>query len=456
MSWINVTHLCLFNLMKRNPKKMFFRLKEDICGIINEYWEYLWPSKVRTNSWENTVASAVSMNTNIFKSGLEVMKQSGWWGLISFEPPFPLAKRGTKLSSRRSLTSKEGKSTNSDDDENEKINKDSVVDSKSNDMIDALAKLIASKADSDIYNPGGKASLAQLSFLDPDGEWQLLERIEAAKACPVLNRLKRKLILRRYKRTVGMKIFDLDKSCKKYIKATSPVYEFESKDIADCENKDEIAIPYVINPRLSLHCKLFGHEDEPSTQVSTFTHRRLKHFIWRDYECNPMKLAIMKELSVKINTIHPRRDFNFVFHPIDYVYFQPKYLKQVNNLLSQFFWPGIDLTEALNYPDFSIVALYGKLVIGAGFMTPAAYITYFFVHPDWERSGIGTFMMYHLIQSCQGKDITLHVSATNSAMILYQKFGFKPEQFIVNFYDKYYAENDVRFSKNALFVRLRR
>jgi ribosomal protein S18 acetylase RimI-like enzyme len=30
-----------------------------------------------------------------------------------------------------------------------------------------------------------------------------------------------------------------------------------------------------------------------------------------------------------------------------------------------------------------------------------------------------------LAQTCPGKDITLHVSVNNSAMILYQLFGFK-------------------------------
>ena len=44
--------------------------------------------------------------------------------------------------------------------------------------------------------------------------------------------------------------------------------------------------------------------------------------------------------------------------------------------------------------------------------------------------GIGTYMIYHLIQTCLGKDVTLHVSVTNPAMLMFQKFGFKPEEFI--------------------------
>lgn len=52
------------------------------------------------------------------------------------------------------------------------------------------------------------------------------------------------------------------------------------------------------------------------------------------------------------------------------------------------------------------------------------------------------------------RDITLHVSANNPAMILYQKFGFKIEEFVQNFYEHYIpAESEL--SKHALFLRLR-
>lgn len=52
------------------------------------------------------------------------------------------------------------------------------------------------------------------------------------------------------------------------------------------------------------------------------------------------------------------------------------------------------------------------------------------------------------------RDITLHVSANNPAMILYQKFGFKIEEFVQNFYVNYIPVNS-EMSKHALFIRLR-
>lgn len=53
------------------------------------------------------------------------------------------------------------------------------------------------------------------------------------------------------------------------------------------------------------------------------------------------------------------------------------------------------------------------------------------------------------------KDITLHVSINNPALFLYQKFGFKVENVILDFYDKYMRRNSSE-SKHAFFCRLER
>ena len=60
-----------------------------------------------------------------------------------------------------------------------------------------------------------------------------------------------------------------------------------------------------------------------------------------------------------------------------------------------------------------------------------------------------------LLQTCMGKDVTLHVSASNPAMLLYQKFGFKTEEYVLDFYDKYYPLESTE-CKHAFFLRLRR
>jgi hypothetical protein len=74
---------------------------------------------------------------------------------------------------------------------------------------------------------------------------------------------------------------------------------------------------------------------------------------------------------------------------IDYVYFQKEHLEQVNRALCRSFWDGIDVSESLLFPEFSIVALYKRYVVGCAFMTPEAYVTYITVVPGWEKAGVG-------------------------------------------------------------------
>jgi len=84
-----------------------------------------------------------------------------------------------------------------------------------------------------------------------------------------------------------------------------------------------------------------------------------------------------------------------------------------------------------------------------------AYISFLLVHPDFRNAGIGKIMLYHLVQTCMGKDVTLHVSVDNPAMLLYQKFGFKAERYCLDFYEKYYPPGH-HLSKHAYLMRLRR
>lgn len=47
------------------------------------------------------------------------------------------------------------------------------------------------------------------------------------------------------------------------------------------------------------------------------------------------------------------------------------------------------------------------------------------------------------------------MACNSPAVIFYQKFGFKIEEFIKNFYDKYYSDSQ-NLSKDAFFMRLSR
>ncbi|XP_038048525.1 cysteine-rich protein 2-binding protein-like [Patiria miniata] len=322
-------------------------------------------------------------------------------------------------------------------------------------------------------------------------EQQLLRVIEACPQAveknPAARRLRRKLLVRQEKRDRGLPLFDLDATMQQILqKATdirptsvsdllltqsplrhlSPSKVSSSRDSGDYRILDRFQMPNTAvraqqRHHTSFRARLVGCDEAAMMQsiISPYTSRVLKPFIRRDYESRPAKLRLMEEIIQH----RKQQDPAFIpqpLAPIDYCYLRPQHIPSVNNLCREFFWPGIDLSECLQYPDFSVVVLYRKVVIGFGFMVPdvkfnEAYISFLFVHPEWRGVGIGTFMVYHLIQTCMGKDVTLHVSATNSAMLLYQKFGFKPEEFILDFYEKYYPQ-DSRECRHAFLLRLRR
>ncbi|XP_053985719.1 cysteine-rich protein 2-binding protein isoform X1 [Hylaeus volcanicus] len=281
-------------------------------------------------------------------------------------------------------------------------------------------------------------------------ETYLLQQINKSalnSAAPEIRRFYRKLTVRKLKREYGLPLLDIDHyGCKAEI-PDRPLKEFGR--VLDRFFGDDLS---------SFEQRLQGY-NEPSSVHSPYTNRLLKPFIRRDTSCRPLWLRVMEELCTKANKLNPMWKLPATA-PIDYSYVRPQHIPAINSLCSQFFWPGIDLTECLQYPDFSCVVLYKKLVIGFAILVPdvgynEAYISFFLTRPEWRKSGIGTFMLYHLIQTCMGKDVTLHVSATNPALILYQKFGFKVEEFVQDFYDKYMPPNS-RECRHALFLRLSR
>ncbi|XP_076841144.1 cysteine-rich protein 2-binding protein [Brachyhypopomus gauderio] len=314
-------------------------------------------------------------------------------------------------------------------------------------------------------------------------ERALLRRLEACPhalaVTPQARRLRRKLLVRQAKRERGLPLLDADQAVSAALSLVGGVYgaqagvasrgategtEYRTSS-RDLRILDRFQVPVASRKGFHQHSITFWHRLMGSDTCvdqgvkSPYTSRTLKPYIRRDYETRPVKMNLLAEIRAYPHrgdvTWEPEPDA-----PIDYCYVRPNHIPSVNSMCHDVFWPGVDLSECLQYPDFSVVALYKKVVIGFGFMVPdvkynEAYISFLLVHPEWRRAGIATFMIYHLIQTCMGKDVTLHVSASNPAMLLYQKFGFKAEEYILDFYDKYYPV-DSRECRHAFFLRLRR
>ncbi|TPX35699.1 hypothetical protein SmJEL517_g01863 [Synchytrium microbalum] len=286
-------------------------------------------------------------------------------------------------------------------------------------------------------------------FLSVKEESELLSQLSGKSVAE--NRMRRKLLLRQFNRARRLPIFDLDASVLSTIPSVTRLPITRNH-----QNYSKAQIhhpPYAETFAATLHGVPFLSHclTNPESRSSPYTGRVLRPFIWRDYNSQPPALLLLEEIRHLYKTNSDEEEVI----SIDYSHFQFFHLDQVNDLLWRVFWPGIDVAEHLMYPDYSIVVMYRRLVVGCAFMTPEGYITYIAVRPGWGGQGLARFMLYYLIQILPSRDITLHVSANNPAMILYQQFGFKPEEFVVNFFDKYLPPES-RDCKNAFLVRLRR
>ncbi|KAI9222514.1 hypothetical protein BC828DRAFT_345961 [Blastocladiella britannica] len=142
------------------------------------------------------------------------------------------------------------------------------------------------------------------------------------------------------------------------------------------------------------------------------------------------------------------------FDSIDYMHLRPGHVNQLNELLSDVFWPGIDVSDMLHAPECGIVAMYRRLIVGCVLATPDGYIAFVAVRPTWTGLGIGSRMMTWVCESLK-HDVTLHVSANNPAVIIYQQLGFKAEEFVLDFYEKYMPPESTD-SRHAFFLRMRK
>ncbi|KDR67613.1 hypothetical protein GALMADRAFT_1068826 [Galerina marginata CBS 339.88] len=178
-----------------------------------------------------------------------------------------------------------------------------------------------------------------------------------------------------------------------------------------------------------------------------------------DWETRTPWMDLMTDIHDHYTLAHPERE-----HPIEepapltYFTLHAYHLPQVHDLLEKSFWSGIDVSDSLDYvPEKStVIAMYKKVVVGVAIIISPiqTYITYLAVKAGWDKAQIARTMLYHLICMNPGKDFTLHVSTNSSAMLLYNQFGFKIEEFVAGFYSEYLDPNS-RASKNAFKLRLR-
>lgn len=504
LTWLQVVKLTLYNLGQTNPGKQGYYRKEDICGFIESHWnEFYGETKKAPVLWRNTVCNLLSSGQPTkFLNGYGAFEEMGWWRLADpitppeFNPRTENVKQSKSKRYSSSSTPKPKKICNNVQTAGSEspcsINQDCEtigeldLDSPEHHNLDNFEAISTERVSKHI-NFGMPVNNLRNNFMSLREQAQYLKvladlPLSSIKSTSV-RRLQRKLKLRQLKKNLGVKPFCFDELTTLYMlkERGSSSKKTVSPNIEPCDETGEESaslssdlyhriFDQLLNKSLkpsavddkqsSYQCILVQQTEESSTSaVSAYTQRILKPYIRRDFKMKPRKLQVLEDIlrNISPDGATSKKCDSF---PIDFSYVRPTHLPSINALCNEFFWPGIDLSESLQYPDFSIVSMYKKLVVGFGFLVPDVafnenYISFLFVHPDWQGAGIGKFMLYHLIQTCLGKDITLHVSASNAAMLLYQKFGFKPEKFDSNFYEKYLSI-DSNMSPHAFFMRLRR
>lgn len=105
--------------------------------------------------------------------------------------------------------------------------------------------------------------------------------------------------------------------------------------------------------------------------------------------------------------------------------------------------PNAFLTELLNKNARFFVAIQGRKAvgyIGMHSVVGEGYITNVAVHPDCRRQGIGICLLTRLMEQAEEEDlvfVTLEVRPSNqSAIALYERFGFEPVGLRKNYYRK--------------------
>lgn len=447
--------ITLYNLSRQSPGLSHhgcFHFSTHIASFIDKNWEKFFPNETRRKrkNLYGTIAGTLSQHSATFVSGTEVVGSIGWWKLSHKWTPKEFEKFQQNRVKRNFIEV--------DDGDGEEV----AVDGKK-------AKLMDSED-------------LKLENCCLDTEDDLLKELnqleeEISETCKV----KTETSMDRLKLEIPAKIELTNQEEEK-----EKIFQ-RLKNIIDSEENHKTEIPTWIRrfyrkfcvrkaqqvqlkakPKsehhptlLDRYCSTFHQQQSllagPASHDlfhSPYSNRILHPFIYRDKKTFPRWLKLMCELKHAVNGSAPERS------TIDFCYAKPQHIAAVNSLLQRTFWPGIDVSESLSHPDFTIVALYKKLVIGCAFLVPdvchnEAYISFLAVRPGWDRCGIASFMLYHLTQTSHGKDVTLHVSASNPAICLYQKFGFKTEELALDFYEKYLPPESPH-SPHALFLRLTR
>lgn len=167
-----------------------------------------------------------------------------------------------------------------------------------------------------------------------------------------INRLQRKLTLRRLQRKSGRRCFDLADTARSLGVVLEGGAAGDRKDGDPECNRQSAGGPCALDRyKTADDCActpsapvgVVESEEEVKAILSPFTGRLLKPYIRRDLETKPPKLQLFEEICKSNGRPSSKRS------SIDFCYIRPQLIAPINHLARHFFWPGID-GEHENYP----------------------------------------------------------------------------------------------------------
>ncbi|KAK9759321.1 hypothetical protein QE152_g94 [Popillia japonica] len=350
MPWLQAILLVLHHMQTRAPglaRKGFFHWKIHIATFINKYWHILFNKDFkRKKKWMGTISGTLShYNPHIFLSGTLLFNDQGWWTLTYPKLPPSIT---MKLNSEFLIAKQKYKDHKIGMTDQAIFNK--ILNEKQLPS-EFLTKVSISEI-SQLTN-NGVEEVDDVEYIkikiEPEVTVKHEKNLKKTPLLPSLEKLSAEPSKRSKKKNVKIKIKDeltpmlLNSNINgNHIFVPKDPFCHYNTSLSNLSNQ----------PGIPLKIKLTGNIREDLI-LSPYSGLKLKPYICRDSSTFPQWLQLMSEILIKTNEktenwrLPPRG-------PIDYTYIQPSHIPAINSLCNQFFWPGIDLTECLQYPVVSL------------------------------------------------------------------------------------------------------
>ncbi|EAL65510.1 hypothetical protein DDB_G0283791 [Dictyostelium discoideum AX4] len=101
-TWSSIMRVVFFTLHNEYPEKQYFSLKTEVYEFMTSHWERLCINRKRTDNWRKQIQDMLSHSKNVFESGLEKLKQNGFWKLRNIVDPWVINENKISSSSAES------------------------------------------------------------------------------------------------------------------------------------------------------------------------------------------------------------------------------------------------------------------------------------------------------------------------------------------------------------------